>query len=267
MAREDFTITLHNMDLFSFQYIFIALAVGILSGLIGAFVILKRMALVGDALSHVALPGIALALFYQVDPLVGVLVFLSVAAFFIWQLEEKTNLSPEVIVGILFTVSLAIGILTIPDSEILEALFGAFPLLSHFQLGLFGGAALLLVFLTLIFTKRFLFSVISPELSKIHNKGRAYDLLFFLIFTTTVALGIKLVGTLLMGALTIIPASAAKNISQSMKGYILIAAGLGGFEAVAGMLLARNFNILPGPAIILLGGAIFLISLAFVRKF
>lgn len=254
------------MEIFFFQPFLIALAIGISSGLIGAFVILRRMTLVGDALSHVALPGIALALFYHIDPLVGVLAFVSLAALLIWHLEEKTNLSPEAIVGILFTVSLAIGILTIPDGEVLEALFGAFPLLSFFSLALFLATAFVLVFLTFIFTKRFLFSVISQELSRIHNKGRAYDLLFFLIFTTTVALGIKLVGTLLMGALTIIPASAAKNISQSMKGYLLTAAGLGGFEALAGIFIARNLDVLPGPTIILLGGVIFLVSLAFVRK-
>lgn len=254
------------MEILSFQPFLVALVIGISSGLIGAFVILKRMALVGDALSHVALPGIALALFYHIDPLVGVLAFVSLAALLIWHLEEKTNLSPEVLVGILFTVSLAIGILIIPDSEVLEALFGAFPFLAPFQLILFLGTAFFLILLTFLFTKRFLFSVISPELSRMYNKGRAYDLLFFLIFTTTVALGIKLVGALLMGALTIIPASAAKNISQSMKGYLLIAAGLGGFETLAGVLLARNFSILPGPTIILLGGVLFLISLAFVRK-
>lgn len=254
------------MDFSFYQPFLIALAIGISSGLIGAFVILKRMALVGDALSHVALPGIALALFYRIDPLVGVLAFVSLAAFLVWRLEEKTNLSPEALVGIIFTVSLAIGILTIPDTEVLEALFGAFPLLTPFQLTLFLGTAFFLILLTFFFTKRFLFSVISPELSRMYNKGRAYDLLFFLIFTTTVALGIKLVGTLLMGALTIIPASAAKNISQSMKGYLLIAAGLGGFETLAGIFIARNFNILPGPTIILLGGMLFLLSLACVRK-
>ncbi|MEK7122117.1 MAG: metal ABC transporter permease, partial [Patescibacteria group bacterium] len=112
------------------QSIFIALAVGLASGSIGAFIVLKRMALVGDAFSHVALPGIALALLYNVDPWLGVVVFLLMGAFLVWWLEGKTVLPVEGLVGLLFVASLAIGILIIPNSEIIESLFGEFPSMS-----------------------------------------------------------------------------------------------------------------------------------------
>ena len=71
---------------FSEQYLIVALVIGIASGLVGSFVILRRMALVGDALSHVALPGIALALFWQVDPFWGAFFFLILAAVLVWWL-------------------------------------------------------------------------------------------------------------------------------------------------------------------------------------
>src|SRR5579863_2216846 len=108
----------------------IALLVGVASGSVGPFILLRRMALVGDALSHVALPGIALALIYHFDPFYGVIVFLIGVAFLVFWLEGRSRVPPDAIVGLLFTASLAIGILMLPNQDVIESLFGAFPVLS-----------------------------------------------------------------------------------------------------------------------------------------
>lgn len=244
----------------------IALFVGVASGSIGSFVVLRRMALVGDALSHVALPGIALALAYAIDPFFGVLIFLLGAAVLIWWLEGRTKLSSEAIVGLLFTASLAIGILTIPDTEIIESLFGSFPELSNFLLFLILGASAFLTFFIFLFTPKLLLATFSPELARIDDPKRKWDLWFLLIFTFVVALGIKLVGTILMGALTIIPASIAKNTTRSMAGFLVLSTVLGGLVASGGVVLARYFGLLPGPVIILFGITLFIFSILFRRK-
>ena len=96
--------------------------------------------------------------------------------------------------------------------------------------------------------------------------GRGYDLALLLIFAMIVALGIKLVGTLLMGALTIIPASIAKNLAQSMRRYVVTSAIFGGIISVTGVWLAESFRLLPGPTIVLLGVGLFLVSLPFARR-
>ena len=70
------------------------------ASLLGVFAILKRMSLVGDALSHVALPGIALAIFFKINPFIGVLLFLLVATVGIWLLEYKSSLSVDTLVGV-----------------------------------------------------------------------------------------------------------------------------------------------------------------------
>lgn len=247
------------------QALLIALFVGAASGSIGAFVILKRMALVGDALSHVALPGIAAALAYGIDPFWGVVVSLLAAAFIIWKLEDATKLPVDAIVGLLFTASLAIGILTIPDTEIVESLFGEFPLLPLPFLLLVLFAAALMTTASFILARKFLFAAVSPEMARAGGITRAYDLSLLLIFSAVVALGIKLVGVLLMGALTVIPASVAKNLSRSMKTYMMLSAVLGGAISVIGVFLAESYNFLPGPAIILFGVALFLLSLLIKR--
>ncbi len=243
-----------------------ALLVGIASGSVGPFILLRRMALVGDALSHVALPGIALALIYGLDPFYGVVVFLIAAAFLIFWLEGRSRIPPDAIVGLLFTASLAIGILIIPNGDIIESLFGAFPVLSLPYLLAILLIAAVMAALCFVLARRFLFLIVSPDLATVHGVDRRYDLALLLIFSMIVALGIKLVGTLLMGALTIIPASIAKNVSRSMRGYVISSAILGGAISVAGVWIAETFRFLPGPAIVLLGVAIFLLSLPLARR-
>jgi len=222
----------------------IALLVGIASGSVGPFILLRRMALVGDALSHVALPGIALALIYRLDPFYGVMVFLIGAAFLVFWLEGRSRVPPDAIVGLLFTASLAIGILMIPNADVIESLFGAFPMLSLPLLAAILVTAVVLSALCFALAKRFLFLIVSPDLAKVHG----------------------LVGTLLMGALTIIPASIAKNLAQSMRRYVILSAILGGAISVTGVWLAESFRFLPGPAIVLLGVTIFVLSLPFARR-
>lgn len=244
----------------------IALLVGIASGSIGPFILLRRMALVGDALSHVALPGIALALVYGLDPFYGVVVFLIGAAFLIFWLEGRSRIPPDAIVGLLFTASLAVGILIIPNADIIESLFGAFPVLSLPYLLAILVSAAVLAGLCFVLARRFLFLIIAPDLAKVHGVDRRYDLALLLVFSLIVALGIKLVGTLLMGALTIIPASIAKNLATSMRRYVISSAILGGAISVGGVWMAESFRFLPGPAIVLLGVAMFFVSLPLARK-
>ena len=165
-----------------------------------------------------------------------------------------------------FSASLAIGILMIPNTDVIESLFGAFPTLSLPLMLAIMLAAVVLSALCFVLAKRFLFLIVSPDLARVHGLGRGYDLALLLIFAMIVALGIKLVGTLLMGALTIIPASIAKNLAQSMRRYVILSAILGGAISVAGVWLAESFRFLPGPAIVLLGVGLFVLSLPFARK-
>jgi ABC-type Mn2+/Zn2+ transport system permease subunit len=102
----------------------IGTCVGLSAGYLGSLMVLEKMALVGDALSHVALPGLALGILFNFNPFLGAFAFLFTSAVVIWHLGRVTKLSFETIVGAMFTLALAIGILIIPEPELLEALFG-----------------------------------------------------------------------------------------------------------------------------------------------
>src|SRR3989344_4107371 len=110
------------MDLFNNQFVLIlvsGLFTALTASLLGAFIVVKRMALVGDVLSHVALPGIGLAFLLNIDPIYGAAAFLLVAAFGTWFIEKKTSLPPEAIIGTFFTATLALGVILVPNEELL----------------------------------------------------------------------------------------------------------------------------------------------------
>lgn len=251
------------MDTVLANNIIIGVAISLVSSFIGAFIILKRMSLVGDALSHVALPGLALGIFFGVNPFWGALLFLLAASVVIWHIESWSRLPTDAVVGILFTASLALGILFIPNQEILESLFGNFVSGSPVSTWSIVAASLAIFVCAALLSRRFIFRIISTDLSDVYQKTSRWDDLFFLLlFGVVVALGIKLVGTLLMGALTVIPAAAAKNVSRTMLGYVLASMGIGVVMSVVGVLFASRFGIVPGPAIVLAGVVLFLFSLA-----
>src|SRR3972149_2293858 len=117
------------MNIMTINNLLLLLAVGIFVGgasaYLGSFMVLKRMSLVGDALSHVALPGMAIAIALGLSPMLGAFVALIIATIGIWYFQETSEVYPEALVGVFFTASLAIGILITPEPDLLEALFGS----------------------------------------------------------------------------------------------------------------------------------------------
>lgn len=253
-------------DLIFIKTLIIGASVAAASGLLGSFALLRRMALVSDALSHVALPGIALGFLFNFNIFFGALIFLIFGAFIIWTVEHKTKLPVETLVGVLFTVSLAVGALFTPHDEILEALFGNIQTVKAFDFWLAIIVSFLIICLLLYFSRKFVITLISPDLaSSIGINPHKLELLFLLIFSLTVAIGIKLIGTLLMGSLIIIPAATARNIAGSMNLYLLTSVMIGVIGALFGILTSFLYGFSPGPAIVFFNAALFFISV-FVKK-
>ena len=239
------------------------------ASLLGVFAILKRMSLVGDALSHVALPGIALALFFKINPFLGALVFLFIAIIGIWLLEYRSKLSIDTIVGVFFTAALAVGAIFIPELDLLEALFGDISKLTVTDVWLSVISSIVLMVFLVAIHKKLALHMVSQELAySVGIKSRQLELIYLLLFALGVALGIKFVGALLMGALIIIPAAAAKNVSRSLNEFMFLSVLFGVVSAVLGVYLSILLNSHPGPIFILAGTGIFILSLIWkgVRK-
>jgi ABC-type Mn2+/Zn2+ transport system permease subunit len=246
----------------NYLQIIVAVSVGIASGYLGSFMILRRMALVGDALSHVALPGIALALLFHVNPFVGAFATLFAGIIGIWLIENKTELPTESLVGLFFTFALAVGVLITPQTDLLEALFGDIAKISALDAILAVVLSITVVLVMRAISKGFILSTISSDLAKSSGvKVAKINFIFLLLVALIVALGIKAVGSLLMGALVIIPAIASKNFTSSMNRYTFLGALFGLVSLLGGLFLAAYFKLPSGPIVVLVSVVIFLFSL------
>lgn len=254
------------MENFS-QLLLVAIFISAAAGLLGSFAILKRMALVGDALSHVALPGIALALIFNLNPFLGAMIFLFTAIIGIWFLEYKSSLSTETIVGIFFSASLALGALITPEHELLGALLGDIQALSRGE-AIFSILLSIGVIVSLMAIRRKLaLNMISEELSQsIGVKNKKLEFIYLFIFAVAVTLGIKFVGALLMGSLVIIPAASAKNISKSLNSFLSLSVIFSVVAAIIGIYISYYYSLPSGPIFIIISAIFFIFSL-FIRTF
>ena len=236
----------------------VGISVGVAAGYLGSLMVLEKMALVGDALSHVALPGLALGILYGFNPFFGAFAFLFASAVLIWQLGRITKLSFETLVGAVFTLSLAIGILIIPEPELLEALFGDITTVSLMDTIIAIVVSIVAILLTRTIYKGIVLGMISEELAISKGvKVARMNPLYLLLVSMTVAIGIKITGTLLVGFLVVTPAAAAKTISSNLSRYSMLSSIFGGVSAFSGVLLSSYLNLHPGPLVVLAGIVIF----------
>jgi ABC-type Mn2+/Zn2+ transport system permease subunit len=141
------------------------------SAYVGSIMVLKRMSLVGDALSHVALPGMAIALAFGISPIIGAFVFLSLAVLGIWYLEKNSDMYPEALVGLFFTASLAIGVLITKEVDLLEALFGSIEKISFYEGLVTIALSVSVIVITSLFVKKLMITVIRGACPDIKRKN------------------------------------------------------------------------------------------------
>lgn len=258
------------MDILNNQFLLILVSgifTALAASLLGAFIVVKRMALVGDVLSHVALPGIGLALLINIDPFYGAAAFLLLAALGTWFIEKKTALPPDAIIGAFFTATLALGVLLVPDHELFESMFGNLFAIKFNDAAIIVIASIIIFVLTLILSRRLTLGIVASDLAKsVGARPNISYLGFLLLFALSVALGIKLIGSVLMGALTILPAVSARNLSWSLKSFLSFSVVLGALMTGLGIIIASAFNFPPGPTVILSGIIFFVISLLFKKS-
>ena len=249
-----------------FQALIASSLIAAAAGLLGSFVLLRRLALMGDALSHIALPGIALGILFHFNLFLGSLVFLITGVFGIWLIEHKTKLSVDTLTGIFFTMALALGALLTPEEELLEALFGDITRINSFDFWLASIFSLIILFALFALSKKLTLTMISPDLALSAGiKVHFLELAFLLIFGFIVAMGIKFTGALLMGSLVIIPAATARNLSRSMKMFQLLSIIIGVAGAFFGIAAFYFYQLPVGPIFVLFATALFFLSI-FLRK-
>ncbi len=238
------------------------LGMAIAAGLVGSVAVMRRMTLAADAISHIALPGIGLAIILRVDPVLGALAALIVGTLLVWTVERQTRIPTEAIIGVVFSAALAIGSMMTSGEELIEALFGGAGKLGRTELILGGLGAVLVIAFMLRFRSELVISLVSPDLASTAGvRVHRVSLLFLMAFALTVALGLRYLGVLLMGSLIIIPAATAKQLARSLRGMQFISVGLAVLATLVGAIAAPVLGLATGPVTIVFAAALFFVSL------
>ncbi len=233
------------------------------AGLVGAFALMKKTVLAGDVISHIALPGLGLAVIWRFNPLLGGALTLFLGVLIISQLERKTALSTEAAIGVIFASSVALGALLINSKEeLIDALFGGFGNLSPNEF-IFGVAASIFIVIALwILRNKLIVNLFSEELAAATgiNLNRL-NLWFLLLFALAVLSGLRFLGALLAGALIIVPASAARQLTHNLGSFLGCSILLSVLSMLLGIFISSAYGLELGPTVIIAATAFFVLSL------
>ncbi len=240
--------------------------IGAAAGYIGSLMLTKKMSLTGGALGHLTLPGIALAFIYHFNIFWGALAFLLGGIFLIWLLEKRTKISPEALTAVVFSSSLAVAFLFLPKNEAIKALIGDISMVSLEDVVIGIVFSLAVFFVTKkIFMKMTLIGI-SRDLAQAEGINVSlYNFIYLTAIAVTIALGVRIVGSLMTAALVAIPACTSRNLSKNLFQYSYGSAALGALAVVAGILLFRITGIAAGPLIIIISALFFLVSVLVKR--
>lgn len=242
-------------------------AVALAAGPVGAFVVWRRMAYYGSAVSHSALLGVALGLALNLNPTVAVTGFCVVFALILVALRRVSGLPQDSLIGILAEVTLAGGLIAIGFAgglrvDLLGYLFGDVLAVSPADLLIIGAVAIAALAALAFLWRPLLSLTVQPELARVEGVPvRLVEIGFMIVVAGVVAAGMRVVGILLIVALLIIPAAAARRLSRTPEMMAALAALIGILSVGAGLFLSARFDLEAGPAIVLVAGGVFAASL------
>jgi len=263
-------------DLLAYDFIqrslLAAALVGGLCSVIGVFVVLRGLAFAGAGTSHAAFAGVALGYLIGWPPMFLAILFGLATVWITGWVEEKGRMKLDVSIGILYTTTMALGILFIGlmktyNAEVYGYLFGSVLSVTNDELSLIGMLSLLIVGLILLFTKELYFIAFDQEMAE--ASGIPARPIFFLLLTLvalTVVVSLKTVGAILVFAMILIPASTAYQLTHSLRTLTLYSVTIGISTAVTGVLLSALWDIPSGPAIVLLATTVFFLAVFFSPK-
>ncbi|MBD3273365.1 metal ABC transporter permease [Candidatus Dependentiae bacterium] len=241
--------------------------VGGLAGYIGSLMLTRRMSLMGGALGHLALPGIALAMYFKFDISIGALIFLIVGITIIWGIWHITNLPTEAITAVVFPAAMSTTFLFLPKTKTIPALIGDISSITIQSALITIITSLIICIITKKIFKRMVLISISPDIAKTKEINvKKYNFIYLICIAITVALGVRIVGGLMTAALVAIPASTSKNVSKSLLMYSTLSIFLGIISSFIGIIAFKYTNIAAGPLIIISSSSLFLLSLILKKR-
>lgn len=251
-----------------FQFVFIqrAAMAGILIGVLcaawGTFIVLRRMSLVGHALSHSALPGLVMAFMLQGNLLLGAFVSVMLTAIFMGVISRNDRVPEDTAAGIIPNVMFAIGILLISMTksyrDLFAMLFGNILGVTHADLIAIAMITIAALFMLVLFYKELKLYAVDPDYAK--AIGIPVDVLRYGLLVAvalTVVVGIQAVGTVLTNALLVIPVAAARLLTDQLGKMMLLSCIFAVTATLSGIYVSYYAGLSSGAAIVIVCAIIF----------
>lgn len=238
-----------------------------LFGLLSTMVVSNKMAFFSDSLGHGAFTGIAIGvLFGSFSPLLSLIIFSVVFALFITYIKNKSTASTDTIIGVFSSTAIALGLMIMSYGGGFNK-FSAFLIGDILSISEHDIASLLVVFIVVLVSWGYLFNrllVMSLNASFARSRGIANfwtEGIFASLLAIVVSISIQWVGILIINALLVLPAAAARNVTNNVKQYHIVSVLIALISGVAGLILAYYFNMAAGATIVVLSALIFFITL------
>ena len=252
-------------DPFILRGILAGIAVALISGLVGCFVVWRRMSYYGESIAHSSLLGVGFAILMGVSINLGIVfTCLLFGILFLW-LQHSKVLSSDTLLGVLAHLALALGIIVISLNKIkidIHAfLFGDILTVSSSDLWAMYLGVLIAVILICYNWSSLLLVTIDEDLAKAEGVNTLnINLLFTCILTIVVAISIQIIGLLLITAMLIIPAAASRRLANSPETMALVATLIGIVSVILGIMLSVEIDAPSGPSIVLVSAILFFLS-------
>lgn len=246
--------------------LFTSVVVGVICGIVGCFIILRGMALMGDAISHAVLPGVAISYMLGINFFFGAVITGVLTAIGIGYVSQNSRIKHDMAIGIMFTSMFAVGIVIITmmksSADLYHILFGNVLAVRMSDMWITLGIGVLVIGLVVLFYKELLVSTFDPTMAQSYglpNKWIHYALMAVLTMVTVASL--QTVGIVLVVAMLITPAATAYLLTNRLSVMIYLSALIGVISSVFGLYFSFTYNLASGATIVLVSA--FLFALAF----
>lgn len=254
------------LDDFFIRALLAGSGVALIAGPLGCFVVWRRLAYFGDTLSHAALLGVALALLFEVNITLAVFAVSTCVSLSLLLLQKRASLSADALLGLLAHSALAVGLVTLAFMtwirvDLMGFLFGDVLAVTKFDIAIiWTGGALVLLILLMIWRSLFA-ATVNIELARAEGmKPERANIIFMLLMAAIIAISMKIVGVLLITALLIIPAAAARRLASGPEQMAILSSLIGVVAVFGGLFGSLEWDTPAGPSIVVAALVLFVVS-------
>jgi zinc transport system permease protein len=253
-----------------------ALAAGVLvsiaCGVIGTYVVIKRIVFISGGIAHTAYGGIGLGYFFNFNPVIGAILFSLAAAFGMGIVHRRTRQRSDTIIGVMWALGMAIGIILIDKSpgyktDLMSYLFGSILAVPQTDLIIMAVLNLVIIGLVILFYKELLAVAFDETFATVQNVPvDALEILLLSMIGLTIVMMMRVVGLIMVIALLTIPAAISGLFIRNIKKMMAVSSLLGIIFTIVGLLISYFFNLTSGATIILVAGISYLLALVIHQK-